>query len=99
VGSDVRAIVLDVVRRDAGSTGRVAPGQAGFLRRELAHAGRRWVVVFSHQGLGSSLSPGECESKELEPVGLSDLVRSERLRHLGRDARIGRKTGSGAALR
>jgi len=54
IGPDVHAIALDVVRRDAGSTGQVAPEQAAFLRRELARAGRRWVVVLSHQALTSS---------------------------------------------
>ncbi len=54
IGPNVRGIALDVARRDAGSSGRVAPGQAAFLRRELARAGRRWVIVFSHQALSAS---------------------------------------------
>jgi hypothetical protein len=47
IGSDVRAVVLDLVRRDRGSGGVVRPAQLAFLRAALAGAGRRWVVVFT----------------------------------------------------
>jgi hypothetical protein len=54
VGSRVRGIVLDAVRRDQGSTGLIRPGQVAWLRRELARAGTRWVMVFSHQPLNGA---------------------------------------------
>jgi len=47
MGPDVRAVVLDLVRRDRGSGGIVRPAQLAFLRSALAAAGRRWVVVFT----------------------------------------------------
>ncbi len=51
IGPDLRAIVLDTVRRDQGSGGIISPVQVAWLRSQLASAGRRWVVVFSHQAL------------------------------------------------
>jgi 3',5'-cyclic AMP phosphodiesterase CpdA len=50
-GRDVRAIVLDTVRRDVGSSGVLDPGQVDWLRAELGAAGERRVVVVSHQPL------------------------------------------------
>jgi hypothetical protein len=47
-------IVLDLVRRDGGSGGVVVDGLAAWLRGQLAAAGSRWVIVVSHQPLGSS---------------------------------------------
>jgi len=54
IGPALRGIVLDVVRRDAGSGGVVRPLQLAWLRAQLARAGTRRVVVFSHQPLASS---------------------------------------------
>ena len=54
VGEHLRVIVLDLVRREGGSGGLVHPGQPQWLARELARAGNRWVLVFSHQPLTSS---------------------------------------------
>ena len=53
-GPRVRVILLDLARRAGGSGGLVVPGQAVWLERELAAAGERWVIVASHQPLGSS---------------------------------------------
>lgn len=54
VGSEVRLIVLDLVRRAGGSGGLVAGDQPAWLERELAQAGERWVIVVSHQPLAGS---------------------------------------------
>jgi hypothetical protein len=54
IGSRVRGIVLDTVRRDGTSRGLVAPAQVAWLKRELALAGDRYVVVFSHNPLDAS---------------------------------------------
>jgi 3',5'-cyclic AMP phosphodiesterase CpdA len=54
VGEHLRVIVLDLVRREGGSGGLVHPGQPQWLAHELARAGRRWVLVSSHQPLTSS---------------------------------------------
>ncbi len=51
VGPSVRAIVLDLVRRDSGSGGLVRPRQVAWLSAALRAAGRRWVLVISHQPL------------------------------------------------
>lgn len=54
VGRETRLIVLDTVRRGGGATGRVAPAQLAWLDRALADAGRRWVLIASHQPLDDS---------------------------------------------
>jgi hypothetical protein len=54
IGRHVRAVVLDVVRRDRGSDGRVPASVLPWLRARLATAGRRWVIVFCHQPLDRS---------------------------------------------
>jgi hypothetical protein len=55
VGPRLRLIVLDLVRRDGGSGGLVAPGQEPWLAAQLAAAGGRWVIVVSHQPIQSSV--------------------------------------------
>ena len=52
VGRDLRVIVLDTVNRAGGAGGVIEPGQVRFLRRELARAGDRAVIVADHHGLG-----------------------------------------------
>ena len=54
----VRGIALDLVRRDQGSSGLVDAATLAFLRRALAAAGSRPVVVFSHQALDRSQGGG-----------------------------------------
>jgi 3',5'-cyclic AMP phosphodiesterase CpdA len=54
LGSHVRLIVLDIVRRGGGSGGLLDPAQPAWLARQLAAAGARWVIVVSHQPLASS---------------------------------------------
>jgi metallophosphoesterase (TIGR03767 family) len=53
VGTNVRAIVLDTIRRDSGSEGDLSAAQLSWLRSQLRSAGRRYVVVFTHQPLDS----------------------------------------------
>jgi 3',5'-cyclic AMP phosphodiesterase CpdA len=54
LGSSARGIVLDLVDRAGGSQGVVGAAQLALLRRQLAAAGDRWVVVFTHQPLTSA---------------------------------------------
>jgi len=54
IGASVRALVLDLVRRDSGSGGLVRPEQVAWLSTQLRAAGRRWVLVISHQPLPQS---------------------------------------------
>ena len=51
LGPRCAAIVLDTVRRDRRLARAVHPAQLRWLRGELARAGARWVVVFSHTPL------------------------------------------------
>jgi hypothetical protein len=54
LGPSVRAIVLDTVRRSGTSRGLVTSAQQDWLQAQLRAAGRRWVVVFSHNPLDAS---------------------------------------------
>jgi hypothetical protein len=56
VGPCVRAILLDTVRRDGTSQGELEPAQLAWLRDQLAAAGDRWVVVFTHNPLDATSS-------------------------------------------
>ncbi len=58
VGPHLRLVVLDLVRRDGGSGGIVAAGQADWLARALTAAKERSVIVVSHQPLESSTGGG-----------------------------------------
>jgi hypothetical protein len=51
LGRDLRLVLLDIVRRDQGSGGLVGAAQVRFLRRALARAGGRRVIVVTHQSI------------------------------------------------
>ena len=53
-GPAVRAIVLDTVDRTGGSLGLLRPGQLAWLRAQLAGAGGRAILVFSHNPLDNT---------------------------------------------
>jgi hypothetical protein len=50
----VRVIALDIVDRAGGSNGVVRPAQIAWLRRQLAYAGGRAVIVTCHEPLQTS---------------------------------------------
>jgi 3',5'-cyclic AMP phosphodiesterase CpdA len=54
IGANLRLIVLDLARRAGGSGGLVRPHQPGWLASQLDAAGKRHVIVVSHQPLASS---------------------------------------------
>ncbi len=54
VGKHLRVLVLDLVDRRGGSDGVVTGSEVAWLRRALARAGQRYVMVVSHQPLQSS---------------------------------------------
>ena len=54
IGRSVRGIVLDTVNRAGGSRGLVTATKLAWLRRELARADGRWIVVFAHNPLEAS---------------------------------------------
>ncbi len=62
LGSGVRAIVLDTVRRRTGSGGVVGARELSFLRTALAAAGTRWVLVFTHQPLSGAVGGAAAEA-------------------------------------
>jgi hypothetical protein len=74
VGSAVRVIVLDLVRRNGGSGGIVGPGQPAWLASELAAAGERTVLVFSHQPLDTTAGgPGLLAELDRSPRVLAAI--------------------------
>jgi 3',5'-cyclic AMP phosphodiesterase CpdA len=58
VADHLRVIVLDLVRRDAGSGGLVTAATLATLQRELASAGDRYILVAVHQPLDQTAGGG-----------------------------------------
>jgi hypothetical protein len=54
VGPSVRGLMLDTVDRASRSRGVVTAEQVAWLREQIARAGYRWIVVFSHNPLDAS---------------------------------------------
>jgi hypothetical protein len=74
VGPAVRVIVLDLVRRGGGSGGVVHAGQPAWLAAELAAAGQRTILVFSHQPLDTTAAgPGLLAELDRSPQVLAAI--------------------------
>ncbi len=74
VGRSVRVIVLDLVRRNGGSGGIVASDQPAWLAAELAAAGDRTILVFSHQPLDTTAGgPGLLAELDRSPGVLAAI--------------------------
>jgi hypothetical protein len=58
VGDALRVVVLDLVRRDAGSDGIVTPATLASLQRDLAAAGDRYILIAVHQPLDATAGGG-----------------------------------------
>ncbi|HEV7751856.1 MAG TPA: metallophosphoesterase [Baekduia sp.] len=58
VGDALRVIVLDLVRRDAGSGGIVTADTLAHLQRELGRAGNRYILIAVHQPLEGAAGGG-----------------------------------------
>jgi hypothetical protein len=56
IGPHVRAIVVDLIRRDVNEPGAVRPTQVSWLRGALHAAGSRWIVVFTHKPLANAVA-------------------------------------------
>ena len=113
LGDDVRLLVLDTVDRTGGSRADITADQVAWLRRELARAGDRWVVVASHNPLDEPAlaaldeSPrvvaaiaGNSHRNRIEPRGSYWLVGTSSLADFPQQARMFRlrEAGGGVAL-
>lgn len=58
IGDALHVVVLDLVRRDAGSGGIVTAATLAALQRELAAAGDRYIMVAVHQPLDATAGGG-----------------------------------------
>jgi 3',5'-cyclic AMP phosphodiesterase CpdA len=91
VGDHLRVIVLDIVRRDGGSGGQVTAAQPDWLRRQLATAGDRWVIVVTHQPLqGATGGEGLLTQLDASPRVIATLAG-----HIHRNEILPRRTPAG----
>ena len=91
VGSAVRLVVLDLVRRGGGSGGEVDATQPGWLARAIASAGDRWVVVITHQPIVGSVGGDAL----LAVMDRSPRVIAALNGHIHRNAIAARRTPAG----
>jgi 3',5'-cyclic AMP phosphodiesterase CpdA len=91
LGPRLRLIVLDLVRRGGGSGGLVGPDQPAWLRAQLAGAGRRQVIVVSHQPLIDSAG-GEALLQVLD--GAPNVI-AALSGHTHRNRIVARRTAAG----
>ena len=91
VGAHVRLLVLDLARRGGGSGGLVQPGQPEWLAGELATAGDRWLLVFSHQ----PLTGAEGGTRILELLDAHPRVLAALSGHIHRNLISPRRTAAG----
>jgi hypothetical protein len=91
IGDHVRVLVLDLARRAGGSGGLVHPGQAQWLADELAAAGERWVLVFSHQ----EIAPSEGSDELVALLDSHPRVVAAIAGHVHRNRIVARETAAG----
>jgi 3',5'-cyclic AMP phosphodiesterase CpdA len=91
VGDALRVILLDLVRRDAGSDGLVTAATLAALQRELAAAGDRYILVAVHQPLGATAGgPAVFDVLDADPRVVAVLAG-----HTHRNAIAPRRTRAG----
>jgi hypothetical protein len=91
VGSAVRVIVLDLVRRDRGSGGVVTPATLAFLRGALSEAGDHHVIVAVHQPLDQTAGAASL----LDVLDADPRVVAVLAGHTHRNAIVPRRTRAG----
>ncbi len=81
IGPRVRGIVLDTLSRTGGAAGKLEPAQVEWLRAELARAGGRHVLVFSHNPLDGTENGDEALSAMAEAGNVVAAVSGHRHRN------------------
>ena len=87
----LRVVVLDLVRRDAGSGGVVTPATLAFLRRALREAGDHPVLVAVHQPLDQA----EGGASVFDVLDADPRVVAVLAGHTHRNAIVARRTPAG----
>ncbi len=92
VGPRLRGVVLDLANRAGGAGGVVSAAQVAWLREQLAAAGRRDVIVFSHHRLESA----QGGAAAVEALAASPNVVANVAGHSHRNRLQPRRTPAGA---